>query len=590
MADVPGTPPTPPSAQRPSAGARYLAGRYRLDSIIGKGAMGTVWRAYDEVVHRLVAIKEINLPSGMPTGEVELVADRTMREARAIGALSHAHVITLYDILTVDGRPYIVMELLQARSLAQVLRQDGPLRDGVAATIGVAVAGALLAAHQAGITHRDVKPGNVLVGNDGRVKLTDFGIARSADEPSMTMTGLLLGSPAYIAPEVAAGGLASPASDAWGLGAMLFATVEGRPPFDRGDAIATLTAVVANPVPPHPHAGRLGPVIDGLLVKSPAARMTVAQARDQLKQYADDPTGITANVARPPRSTEPAGAPAVSGGGPAGPGGGPAGARQSRSFGDINADVPLFAPRRSDPVPPPPWANSGSKALSPLPVVAERRSRPVWVLPVVALIVVAMAVGGFFGVRLLADLGQQSATAGSTAPRIVRTPPERPSTGPAGRSAQPDGAASGVSPSNVGSQSGTEPAGSDSPPVQSAVPSTLTGKPLDASSGFVSPSHNIWCRIDETGAVCRINVIHYDTPSCNTEKPVAVARLPVHGHASMTGCPGDLLANATKITAPYGSLVSGPGGVNCNMASDGVRCVNPVGGSFRLSAERFDHS
>lgn len=582
MADVPETP--PPAAPPPPAGARYLAGRYRLDSIIGKGAMGTVWRAYDEVVHRLVAIKEINMPTGMPAGEVELVADRTMREARAIGALSHAHVITLYDIITVDGRPYIVMELLQARSLAQVLRQDGPMRDGVAATIGVAVAGGLLAAHQAGITHRDVKPGNVLVGNDGRVKLTDFGIARSVDEPSMTMTGLLLGSPAYIAPEVAAGGLASPASDAWSLGAMLFATVEGRPPFDRGDAIATLTAVVADPVPPHPHAGRLGPVIDGLLVKNPAARMTVTQAREQLKQCADDPTGMTANVAPPPRSADPASTLAAPGGDPAGP-------RQSGAFSGTNAAVPPFAPRRSEPVPPPPWANSGSDELPPLPAVAEGRSRSAWVLPVAALLVVALAVGGFFGARWLADRGQQSVAAGSTVPSTARsTPTAPPAAAPTGRSAQPDGQASSTGPSDVGSQSGAEPASSDTPPAQTAPPSTLTGKPLDATSGFVSPSNNIWCRIDDAGAVCRINVIHYDPPSCNTEKPIAVAKLPVDGHASMTGCLGDLFAKATKITAPYGSLITGPGGVSCNMASDGVRCLNAVGGSFRLSAERFDHS
>ncbi|MGI8417581.1 MAG: protein kinase domain-containing protein [Nakamurella sp.] len=583
MADVPGTP--PPATPPPPAGARYLAGRYRLDSIIGKGAMGTVWRAYDEVVHRLVAIKEINLPTGMPAGEVELVADRTMREARAIGALSHAHVITLYDILTVGGRPYIVMELLHARSLAQVLRQDGPMRDGLAATIGVAVSGGLLAAHQAGITHRDVKPGNVLVGIDGRVKLTDFGIARSVDDPSMTMTGLLLGSPAYIAPEVASGGLASPAADAWGLGAMLFAIVEGRPPFDKGDAIATLTAVVADPVPPHPHAGRLGPVIDGLLVKNPAARMTVAQARDQLKQCADDPTGMTANVAPPTRSTDPART-------PAGPGRGPATPQQSGAFSGTNAAVPLFTPRRPDPVPPPPWANSGSGELPALPAVAERRSRPAWVWPVAALLVIALAAGGFFGVRWVAERGRHSVTGSTTPGTAVSTPTAPPSTAPTDRSVvQPDGRPTSVGRSNMGSPAGSDPATSDTSLTQTVAPSALTGKPLDAASGFVSPSSNIWCRIDGTGAVCRINVIHYDTPSCDTEKkPTAVAELPVDGHASMTGCLGDLFAKATKITAPYGSLITAPDGVSCSMDSDGVRCVNAVGGSFRLSAERFDHS
>ena len=176
---------------------RMLAGRYRLDRVIGSGAMGIVWAAYDEVLHRAVAIKEVNYPQGMPIAEVgEQLADRTLREARAIAAMSNPHVITLYDILTLESGPVIVMELLTARSLAQVLRQDGPLRDGQAATIGVAVAGGLLAAHGAGITHRDVKPGNVLIGHDGRIKLTDFGIARSADEQTITAKGLLLGSPA----------------------------------------------------------------------------------------------------------------------------------------------------------------------------------------------------------------------------------------------------------------------------------------------------------------------------------------------------------------------------------------------------------
>ncbi len=269
-----------------------LAGRYRLDRVIGSGAMGIVWAAYDEVLHRAVAIKEVNYPQGMPIAEVEQLADRTLREARAIAAMSNPHVITLYDILTLESGPVIVMELLTARSLAQVLRQDGPLRDGQAATIGVAVAGGLLAAHGAGITHRDVKPGNVLIGHDGRIKLTDFGIARSADEQTITAKGLLLGSPAYIAPEVAAGHAAGSHADAWGLGALLFAAVQGKPPYDRGDPIATLTAVVSDPVPPHPQAGRLAGVIDALLVKDPRGRLPLLRAYQALQAVADDPTGM----------------------------------------------------------------------------------------------------------------------------------------------------------------------------------------------------------------------------------------------------------------------------------------------------------
>ncbi len=404
-----------PQQPRPAVGGRRLISRYRLESVIGRGAMGTVWVAYDEVVHRRVAIKEINLPTGMPAGEVSMVTDRTLREARAIGALSHPHVITLYDILTVDGRPFIVMELLHARSLAQVLEQDGPLRDGSAAAVGLAVAGGLLAAHQAGITHRDVKPGNVLVGTDGRVKLTDFGIARSADEPTLTVTGLLLGSPAYISPEVASGRPASPAADAWGLGALLFAAVEGRPPFDRGDAIATLTAVVSAPVPPHPHSGRIGPVIDGLLTKDPAARMTVARAHRLLSECADDArdagglagrasedgwTGATAGQPSPPTQRTSHSASRL----PPLLGNPNSGLRHPTMSGARAAEA---APRPA--VPPPPWAGSGAEALQPLPTVSGPAGRPGWLLPVAVLLAVAVAVGAYFAVQLLADWGGRTA-------------------------------------------------------------------------------------------------------------------------------------------------------------------------------------
>lgn len=360
-----------------------------MEATIGRGAMGTVWRAYDDVVHRRVAIKEINFPRGMPSDEISMLTDRTLREARAIGALSHPHVITLFDILTVDGRPFIVMELLDARSLADVLKQDGPLLPGQAGTIGVAVAGGLLAAHRAGITHRDVKPGNVLVGHDGRIKLTDFGIARSADEPSLTATGLLLGSPAYISPEVANGVPASPSSDAWGLGAMLFATVEGRPPFDRGDPIPTLTAVVADPVPPHPHSGPLGPVIDGLLTKNPDARMTITEAGRRLRAIADDPTGMHAEVTRrvpgaPSRTRI---------------------EQPSRSVGPVGPA--WVSPPHHQPLqPPPPWAQSGAAALPALPAVAAS-ARPRWLIPVAALVLLLAATAGYFMVRLVADWAGQ---------------------------------------------------------------------------------------------------------------------------------------------------------------------------------------
>ncbi|WP_395725223.1 protein kinase domain-containing protein [Nakamurella sp.] len=293
---APGGTPTP----------RVLADRYRLDSVIGKGSMGTVWAATDLVLHRNVAIKEIDFPVGTPAGERRQLEQRTLREARAIAALSNPYVITLFDILTVPAGPVIVMELLHSRSLADILKRVGRLPDGQAATIGVAVASGLLAAHAAGITHRDVKPANVLICDDGRIKLTDFGIARSSAENTMTATGLLLGSPAYIAPEVASGTPAGPVSDAWSLGGLLFACVEGRPPFDQGTAIATLTSVVKDPVPPHPHSGRLGAVVSGLLVKTPNLRMRIEKSLQIMRGIADDPSGTyLAAVSRIPRSEWP---------------------------------------------------------------------------------------------------------------------------------------------------------------------------------------------------------------------------------------------------------------------------------------------
>ena len=304
--DHPGAHGVPARGPSPADNPRRLAGRYRLDSVIGKGSMGTVWAATDEVLHRQVAIKEIDFPVGIPAAERAQLEHRTLREARAIAALSNPYVITLFDILTLNNGPVIVMELLRARSLAEILRKVGRLPDGQAATVGVAVASGLLAAHAAGITHRDVKPGNVLICDDGRIKLTDFGIARSSGDQTMTATGLLLGSPAYIAPEVASGVPAGPISDAWSLGGLLFASVEGRPPFDQGTAIATLTSVVKDPVPPHPHSGRLGAVVSGLLVKTPTLRMRVDRALTIMRGIADDPSGTNlAVVAKIPRDGSP---------------------------------------------------------------------------------------------------------------------------------------------------------------------------------------------------------------------------------------------------------------------------------------------
>jgi serine/threonine protein kinase len=244
--------------------------------------MGTVWSAYDEFLHRPVAVKEVLLPPGVPVEQADELRERTLREARAIAVLSHPNVIILHDVAREDGEPFVVMELLPSRSLAHLLRDHGPLNVEQAAAVGNAVAAALEAAHAAGITHRDVKPGNVLVAGDGRIKLTDFGIARNVSEATMTRTGIMLGSPAYIAPEVASGGPVTPAADLWGLGATLFAAVEGHPPYDaNGDPLETVGKVVHGEVP-KPTPGPLADVISALMDKEPTARLSLREVRHRL--------------------------------------------------------------------------------------------------------------------------------------------------------------------------------------------------------------------------------------------------------------------------------------------------------------------
>src|SRR5262245_53939610 len=210
-----------------------IAGRYRLVTQLGQGGMGRVWLGRDEVLHRDVAMKEVTPPDGLPPGEREAMGQRSLREARAIARLSHPNVVRVYDVVQSEPWPWIVMEYVPSRSLDQVLRGDGPLPPDQAARIGLGVLGALRAAHRVGMVHRDVKPGNVLLGPDGRVVLTDFGLATFDGDATVTRPGMIIGSPAFMAPERAARGDSTPASDLWSLGATLHAAVEGRSPYAR---------------------------------------------------------------------------------------------------------------------------------------------------------------------------------------------------------------------------------------------------------------------------------------------------------------------------------------------------------------------
>ncbi|GAA2324512.1 serine/threonine protein kinase [Streptomyces caniferus] len=274
-------------------GGRLLAGRYRLADVLGRGGMGTVWRARDEVLGRTVAVKELRFPGGVEEDEKRRLITRTLREAKAIARIRNNGAVTVYDVVDEDDRPWIVMELVEGRSLAEVVRDDGPLTPRRAAEVGLVVLDVLRAAHAEGILHRDVKPSNVLMSDDGRVVLTDFGIAQVEGDPSVTSTGMLVGAPSYISPERARGHKPGPPADMWSLGGLLYACVEGVPPYDKGSAIATLTAVMTEPVEPPKSAGALEEVIYGLLVKDPAARLDDAGARVLLEDVVHAPEAQT---------------------------------------------------------------------------------------------------------------------------------------------------------------------------------------------------------------------------------------------------------------------------------------------------------
>ncbi len=262
-----------------------IAGRYRLVSQLGQGGMGRVWLGRDEVLHRDVAMKEVVPPEGLSPEDSGTV-QRSLREARAIARLAHANVVRVYDIVQGDPWPWIVMEYVPSRSLDQVLREDGPLAPAQAARIGLGVLSALRAAHRIGMVHRDVKPGNVLLGPDGRVVLTDFGLATLEGDATVTRPGVIIGSPAFMAPERAARGTSTPASDLWSLGATLYAAVEGHPPYARSGAMATLTALATEDPDPAPHAGPLRDVLRELLRRDPEARMPAAEVQRRLRQIA----------------------------------------------------------------------------------------------------------------------------------------------------------------------------------------------------------------------------------------------------------------------------------------------------------------
>lgn len=266
---------------------RVIAGRYRLTSRLGSGAMGAVWLAEDEVLQRTVAVKELLLPPGLDDVAAEQAHQRALREGRIAARMRHINAISVYDVVDDGGRPVLIMEYLPSRSLADVLAEQGSLAPVEVARIGSEVASALNAAHNAGVVHRDVKPANILLGEGGAIKLTDFGISRATGDITVTTTGLLAGSPAYLSPEAARGGEPTPSSDVFSLGATLYKAVEGRLPFgDQDNTIAALHAVAAGHVIPPVQAGPLTEALMSMLHPDPASRPGMPQVQDMLTAVA----------------------------------------------------------------------------------------------------------------------------------------------------------------------------------------------------------------------------------------------------------------------------------------------------------------
>ncbi|HEX7277262.1 MAG TPA: serine/threonine-protein kinase, partial [Acidimicrobiales bacterium] len=271
------------------AADQLLGGRYALVDILGHGASGVVWRARDQLLQREVAVKEIRSPLVVGAGEGTALRDAILREARAAARLNHPGAVTVYDVVEDEGRPLIVMELIDAPTLAEMIEASGPLAPATVAAIGGELLDALDAGHGAGIVHRDVKPRNVMVDGSGRVRLADFGVASVLDDARMTSGNAVVGSPAYMAPEQVTGEVVGPAADLWALGATLYFAVEGRPPFDKGTAVPTMAAIVREPPRTPTRSGPLAPLLQALLTKDPGARPSAGFLRLWLAEVAGGP-------------------------------------------------------------------------------------------------------------------------------------------------------------------------------------------------------------------------------------------------------------------------------------------------------------
>lgn len=355
-----------------AAPGRLVAGRYRLQSQIGGGGMGTVWLARDELLGRQVAVKQVLSPAGSNDKQIDEQRQRALREGRIAARLSHPHAISVYDVALEGGQPWLVMEYLPSRSLAAVLTEDGVLHTAVVAQIGAQVADALAATHAAGIVHRDVKPANILIGEGGRVeglvKITDFGISHASGDVTLTQTGQITGTPAFLSPEVAQGRPMTEASDVFSLGATLYTCLEGQPPFGMEDnALAMLHRVAGGNIRPPLRAGSMATPLTNMLAAEPEDRPTMTEVRDELASLAAGRDGDPTTVLLARADLRPA--------------------EQTRNpTSTFPAPPPVLAPT---PPPPPPRTLKQPSEPSAVPASGTRRTRAIWVAAAAVALVLA---------------------------------------------------------------------------------------------------------------------------------------------------------------------------------------------------------
>ncbi|MEU6867860.1 serine/threonine-protein kinase [Streptomyces sp. NPDC046876] len=455
---------------------RALGGRYRVTEVVGRGGMGVVARAVDEVLNREVAVKLLRAYTDAGAAERADLRTRMQREAQAAARIRHAGVVTVHDVTEEQGLPVIVMELVDGPSLDRVVAERGALDPSEAAAIGAKLMDALDAAHRAGVLHRDVKPGNVLLERGGRVVLTDFGIASmqaSGDEEEelakLTRSGQIVGSLDYLPPERAQGLEPGPASDIWSLGMTLYAAVEGVSPFRRTSVWSTLSAIIAEPLPAPRRAGALGPVLAALMAKEPERRPTAEQARAMLERVASGAAGPPppvqpAPVAVAPTPTAPVAAPVA---GPP-PGFGP---------------PPLF-PQQAGPSGPPPTAAAAATAP------ARRRGR----VAIAAVAVGAVLAAGGVTYAVTGGGGGDEHRVAVTPPTAVPEPQTSgPSPSPSGTKAKPTATASKVAGTSSPSPkaSSASPAAARPGPVPTGCAGWTHKDPKPGTYGYISGDHHL---------------------------------------------------------------------------------------------------